>query len=253
MDLLNTFSKGLIFWDIYEDVFGYSLEKLNFYWQQSKEFEEEFYYLVLEKLYSRSQKDGNEKEKFDKLLNELDLPDEIYSAWKTFDYNWLLKEFEAIEKNKTETWTWDSQKKWKQFENFLKNLFNSIDWLEEIKIEQAEDEQIDLVLKNNINKPFWYSLKSPLIIWEAKNWSAKTWTEVINTVRWKNDWHKNFSRIWLVIAMNWFTKTVDWNLLRDWAWDRIMVAITWEDIKELLNKKLNPIEWLEWIIVKSFV
>jgi hypothetical protein len=47
----------LEFFDYLEDIFGYSLEKLDFYWKQSKEFEEEFYYLVFDKLYSKSKKD----------------------------------------------------------------------------------------------------------------------------------------------------------------------------------------------------
>jgi hypothetical protein len=47
----------LEFFDYLEDIFGYNLEKLDFYWKQAKEFEEEFYYLVFEKLYSKSIKD----------------------------------------------------------------------------------------------------------------------------------------------------------------------------------------------------
>lgn len=34
-------------------------------------------------------------------------------------------------------------------------------------------EEIDLVIKNNINKPFWSSLSSPCIFTECKNWSEK--------------------------------------------------------------------------------
>lgn len=53
--------------------------------------------------------------------------------------------------------------------------------------------------------------------------------------------------------MNWFTKVVNWNLLRDWWTDRIMVVITWDDIKKLLSEKINPLDWLEWLVMKSFV
>ena len=240
----------LEFFEYVEKIYWYNLEKLSFFWEQANKFEEEFYRLVFEKFYSQSKKDELEKAKLNKLLQELNLLDLIERTW--FNYEKLLQEFNSITKTKTKSG--DSQIKWKQFEEFLKNLFNSINWFEIIDIKQAEDEQIDLVIKNNINKPFWLNLKSPVILWEAKNWSSRTSTEVINTLRWKLVWHSNLSKIWFVIAMNWFTKVVDSNLLRDWASDsRIIVAITWEDIKKMLSKKINPLYWLEWLIMKSFV
>lgn len=243
----------LEFFDYLEDIFGYNLDKLDFYWKQAKEFEEEFYYLVFDKLYSKSKKNEWEKVKLEKLLLELDLPSDIYSAKEWFNYKILKKEFDEIITKKTSQDTWESQLKWKQFEVFLQKLFNEIEWLEISKIKVVEDEQIDLVIKNNINKPFWLNLKSPVIIWEAKNRSKKTNTEVINTLRGKSVWHTNLSKIGIVIAMNWFTKAVDSNLLRDWASERVIVAITWDDINNLLVTESNPIEWLEWLIMKSFV
>lgn len=36
--------------------------------------------------------------------------------------------------------------------------------LEVVVIKQAKDEQIDIILKNGINRPFWTQLGSPLII-----------------------------------------------------------------------------------------
>jgi len=243
----------LEFFEHLEEIFGYSVDKLDFYWKQAKEFEEEFYYLVLEMLYNKSKKEDWDRIKLDKLIKELNLPFETYDPVKWFDHSHLLEEFDKIIKVKTNKNDWKSQAKWEQFENFLTKLFNDIEWLEVINTWQSEDEQIDLVIKNDINKPFWLNLKSPVIIWEAKNWSSKTNTEVINTLRWKSLGHTNFSRIWIVIAMNWFTKAVSSNLLRDWWTDRIMVAIDWDNIRELLNKELDPIEWLEWEIMKSFV
>jgi hypothetical protein len=241
----------LEFFEYVEKIYGYNLEKLNFFWEQANKFEEEFYKITFEKFYSQSKKDDLEKAKLERLLKELNLL-EFFIANK-FDYAQLLNEFEAITKTKTEVDSSESQTKWKQFEEFLKKLFNAIDGFEVTEIKQADDEQIDLVIKNNINKPFWLNLKTPVILWEAKNRSKNTNTEVINTLRWKLVWHANFAKIWFVIAMNWFTKVVESNLLRDGSSERIIVAITWDDIKTLLNDELNPIDWIEWLVMKSFI
>jgi hypothetical protein len=53
--------------------------------------------------------------------------------------------------------------------------------------------------------------------------------------------------------MNWFTKVTEQKLERKWATDKIIVKIEWENVKELLEKELNPIEWLEWLVIKSFI
>ncbi len=243
----------LEFFEHLEDIFGYSIEKQKFYWEQSKEFEEEFYYLVLEKLYSKWQKNEWEKEKLEKLLKEMNLPEDIYQTFEWFDYKWLKEEFDWMITKKTKKETWDSQIKWKQLEVFLENLFNSIEWLEVTEINQAEDEEIDLVIKNNINKAFWLNLNSPVIIWEAKNWTKNTPVKEIAILSDKMSDHNNFTRIWFFIAMNWFTKVTEKKLERKWATDKIIVKIEWDDIKELLEKKLNSIEWLEWLVMKSFV
>ena len=243
----------LEFFDYLEDIFDYKLEKIDFYWKQAKEFEEEFYHLVFDKLYSKSKKDEWEKGKLDKLLQELDLPNEIYNISKWFNYELLKTEFDNIIKTKTDKDSWESQTKWKQFEVFLEKLFNGIDWLEVTEINQADDEQIDLVIKNNIDKPFWLNFKSPVIIWEAKNWSVNTPVKEIAILSDKLWDHNNFSKIGFFIAMNWFTKPTEQKLERKWWWDKIIVKITWKNIEKLLIEKLNPLKWLEWLVMKSFV
>ncbi|MDD2744907.1 MAG: restriction endonuclease [Candidatus Gracilibacteria bacterium] len=242
----------LEFFEYVEKIYGYNTEKLTFFWEQANKFEEEFYKLVFEKFYSQSKKDDLEKAKLDRLLKELNLLELIIPNDK-FDYSRLLKEFESIEKRKTDINTSNSQKKGKQFEEFLKRLFNSIEGFEVTDIKQADDEQIDLVIKNNINKPFWLNLKTPVILGEAKNWSTNTNTEVINTLRGKLVGHANFVKIGFVVAMNGFTKVVESNLLRDGASERIIVAITGDDIKTLLESELNPIDWIEGLVMKSFI
>jgi hypothetical protein len=191
--------------------------------------------------------------KLDKLLKELNLPSEIYNISKWFNYEWLKTEFDNIIKTKTDKDSWESQTKWKQFEVFLENLFNEIDWLEVTKINQAEDEQIDLVIKNNIDKPFWLNFKSPVIIWEAKNHSTNMWTRDIKSFITTLRSHNNLSKIWFFISMKWFAKTTDTTIKVEWPTDKIIVKISWDDIKILLENELNPLDWLEWLVMRSFV
>ena len=61
----------LEFFELLEKIYWFSFEKLNFYWKQSQENEENLYFLILEMLFSRSKKDGLELNKFNKLLNSL--------------------------------------------------------------------------------------------------------------------------------------------------------------------------------------
>lgn len=241
----------LEFFEYIEKIYGYNMEKLKFFWEQANKFEETFYQLIFEKFYSQSKKDDLEKAKLERLLKELNLLEFLIT--KKFSYSQLLKEFDSIITIKSKVNTSESQTKWKQFEDFLKNLFNSIDGFEVTEIKQAEDEQIDLVIKNNINKPFWLNLKTPLILWEAKNRSAKTPVKEIAILDSKLWGHNNFSRMWFFISMNWFTNGTELKLERLWATEKIIVKITWDDIKTLLTDELNPIDWIEWLVMKSFV
>lgn len=125
--------------------------------------------------------------------------------------------------------------------------------LEFFEIQQAEDEQIDLVIKNNIDKPFWLNFKSPVIILKAKNWSKPTPVKELDILLTKLWNHNNFSRIWFFVAMKWFTEPTEELLKRQWTTEKILVKITWNDINELLTDKLDPLEWLEWLVIKSFV
>lgn len=219
----------------------FSDEKIKLFWLFWQVDEYEFYLSFLNKI------ERNFKSEYIELIDKLAIPEEIVGKIsRIFDYTYFKDKLNVL---KSIT---NSQKKWTAFEIFLKELFNKIQWFEVLNVEQSSDEQIDLIVKNNINRPFWISLQTSLILVEAKNRTKNTSTEVLNTLRWKMDWHKNFSRIWVVIALNWFTSEVEKNQLRDWSWDKILVAIDWNDIEKMLNNKENPIIWLENKITDSF-
>ncbi|MFK7780342.1 MAG: hypothetical protein QM490_04270 [Candidatus Gracilibacteria bacterium] len=110
-----------------------------------------------------------------------------------------------------------------------------------------------MVIKNNIDKPFWLSFKSPVIIGEAKNWSKNTPVKEMAILSDKMGDHNNFTKIGFLIAMNGFTKVTEQKLERKGGGNKVIVKIIGKDIEKLLNEKLNPLDWLEGLVMKSFV
>ena len=71
--LIKSKTSRLEFFELLEEIYWYNIEKLTFYWKQSKEFEGELYFLVFHKLISVSEKSKLEKLKLKRLLNKLDI------------------------------------------------------------------------------------------------------------------------------------------------------------------------------------
>ncbi|MDQ7023184.1 MAG: hypothetical protein Q9M97_06715 [Candidatus Gracilibacteria bacterium] len=53
--------------------------------------------------------------------------------------------------------------------------------------------------------------------------------------------------------MNGFTKVVEPNMLRDGASERTIAAITGKDIETTLKDELNPIDWIEGLVMKRIL
>jgi hypothetical protein len=67
----------------------------------------------------------------------------------------------------------------------------------------------------------------------------------------KCDDHKNLTRVWIFISVNWFTAVHDDLLKRAWAKEYVPVLISWSDIEILIQNHLDPINWLENLIIQS--
>lgn len=235
----------LEFFEHLEIIYEFDISKQEFYWRQAKEYEEELYFLVIDYLYRKSTKDKNQKIKFDNFIEKLSIPDEVLGISGT-DFTSLKNDWEKL---KLEN---NSQAKWKLLENFLEGLFDSILWIEVVeKNMKNEDEEIDLVLKNNVQSPFFQSLNSPIILVEAKNWAKPTPTKESRNFGMKCLTHKNLTRVWIFVAVNWFTDVHDDLQKRTGPMDYIEVLLDWSDIEDLLDNNLNPINWLEDKIIKS--
>lgn len=236
----------LEFMEYLSEIFWFWFDRLDFYWKQAKEYEEEFYFLVLDYLFSKWQKDENEKIKFDKLLGRLNLIVNEEVKKEEIDFDLLIEKWNKL---KTER---NSQNKWAMLESFLEGFFNCITGIEVIeKNLKNDDEEIDLVLKNSATSWFFQNLNSPLILVEAKNWKGKAQTKVSRDFNMKVQLHNNLTRIWILVSVNWFTGEVDELLKRLGSTNIIPVLISWNEIEECLSNKPDMISWLETQIVKS--
>ena len=113
---------------------------------------------------------------------------------------------------------------------------------------RTKDEEIDLILKNKFEDPFWIQLNSPYIFVECKNWSSKVGSDEIKKFRGKLEDHKNLCRVGFFISINGFTKSEDIALIRVGSQDKILCLIDGGDIQKFLDSKLSLKEFLEELI-----
>lgn len=221
---------------------SFSDEKIKLFGMFGKVNEYEFYLSFLNKL------ERSFNGQYNDFLDRIKIPKDIIDIFiqPSFNHKKFLEKFNIL---KSIT---DVTKKGIAFEDFLKEMFDEFNGLEVVNISNPSDEQIDIILKNNVERPFWISLRSSLLIGEAKNWKAKTNTEVFNTLRGKMDGHKNFCRVGFVIALNGFTSEVEKNSIRDGSGEKIVIPIIGDDISKLLIEEIDPIDWMENIIIKVF-
>jgi hypothetical protein len=143
-------------------------------------------------------------------------------------------------------------KKGKRLEEFSTQLFSFDQGLVVDSVNHpTENEEIDLILKNKINDPFWIQLNSPFIFIECKNWSSSVGSPEIKLFKSKVDDHKNVVRVGFMISVNGFAKGLTVEQIRAVSQDKILCGIEGKDIEFFLNSKTSLIEFLEEFITRS--
>jgi hypothetical protein len=112
------------------------------------------------------------------------------------------------------------------------------------------DEEIDLIVKNNVARPFWQSLGSPLIFVECKNWSAPVGAPEIRNFEVKLQNHSPKTRIGVLVAAGGFTREAI-NAIKRASRDSYSIALAnREDLEHLAHGGEGVLDWLERIICK---
>jgi hypothetical protein len=136
--------------------------------------------------------------------------------------------------------------KGKVLENLTELLFTSNNSLELVsKRVSTGDEEIDLLIKNNINRPFWIAFSSPLLFVECKNWINPVGASEIRNFEIKLQNHRNVAKVGFFVSLNGFTSGAMSEFKRLSRENYHIVAIRYEDINEFVNSSEQFFEWLE--------
>lgn len=146
----------------------------------------------------------------------------------------------------------DRGEKGRLLEGFITKLFATIEGLALVKRNLVTaNEELDIVFRNNVDRPFWMSLDSPHIVVECKNWSSKVQAEVVRSFEMKMINHFNLARIGVFVATNGYESGCSVEQVRGGRDRNIIVLISGDDIDSFLESAQNTIEWLEQSISSS--
>lgn len=135
--------------------------------------------------------------------------------------------------------------KGKTLEDLTELLFTSNSFMELVnKRVSTGDEEIDLVIKNNINRPFWLAFQSPLFFIECKNWKNPVGASELRNFEVKLRNHK-LAKVGFFVALGGFTAEVWSELKRMGREQEHIVLIDRNDIKTFLDSDMDFFMWLE--------
>jgi hypothetical protein len=143
--------------------------------------------------------------------------------------------------------------KGKRLEELMDLIFSSVQGLEVTeKRVLTGDEEIDLLIKNNVQRTFWTGLISPLIFVECKNWTASVGAKEIRDFEGKLINHSNLVKVGVFVAFNGFTSEAINALKRTARSNHHIVLLDGKDIAELITTQIKTIDWLEKLISKIY-
>lgn len=145
--------------------------------------------------------------------------------------------------------------KGRRLENLMANIFSGISGIDVVSMNLAtETQELDIVLKNKINSPFFISLSSPFIFVECKNWSTKVGTKEARIFESKLRQSTNNANIGVFVAVNGVTRGFQ-DLINNLKRDKVnIVLITNKDINDLILDQDFEIEtWFEDLITRELI
>ena len=114
-----------------------------------------------------------------------------------------------------------------------------------------EDEELDIILHNNSQRPFFLGLQSPLVLLECKNWRDPVGVDELRNFEGKVRNHRNLCRVGLFFAVNGFTEPAR-DFLRRLGRDGPVIALLQMDqLRDFLADMMPLEEWLQRRIAES--
>jgi hypothetical protein len=114
------------------------------------------------------------------------------------------------------------------------------------------DEEIDLIVKNNIDRPFWLAFNTPLFFIECKNWISPVGVTELRNFEMKMINHSKLTKIGFLVSLNGFTRGIESELKRAGREDYHIVLLEGTDLKDFASSSADFFEWLEKRTAKFF-
>lgn len=145
----------------------------------------------------------------------------------------------------------DRSAKGRVLERLIDVLFTSNGLLELVdKRVSTGDEEIDIVVKNGVDRPFWNALNSPLFFIECKNWSSPVGSKEMRDFEGKLRNHTALVKVGFFVGMAGFTKDAEVELKRAGRADQLVVLLQRSDLDEFVGSQVSFFPWLEKRMVR---
>lgn len=118
---------------------------------------------------------------------------------------------------------------------------------------RGRTDELDLVVKNNINDPFWISLHSPYILVECKNWKdQKVGVGEIWKLEKKIDKRKGQCRLGVVIASGGFSSKCYEDASSAGRVGVKIILVNNAALKKRSEEDMTTADWLEMLMLEQF-
>lgn len=107
-----------------------------------------------------------------------------------------------------------------------------------------ETEEIDLVLQNQLQSPFWAAMQSPLLFIECKNWKTVVGAPEARVFESKIRERGNLCKVGIFVSMAGFSDPCLQILRRVQSQGLIVFTVTGEDLKQMVGERASLTEWL---------
>lgn len=109
---------------------------------------------------------------------------------------------------------------------------------------RTDVEEVDLVVTNSLNDPFWIAHRSPLLLIECKNWSARVGIDELRVFESKIKDRGALCRVGIFVGLSGFTEPFLKRLRAFHAADGVIFAVDGNDLEKLIAAKTRLSEWL---------
>lgn len=106
------------------------------------------------------------------------------------------------------------------------------------------DEELDLVLRNELQEPFWRNFNSPLVLVECKNWSSRVDINELRVLESKMRDRGSLCSVGVFVALGGFSKPFSQRVRELQVQGLTIFPLERGDIEEIIHQRLTLAQWL---------